>query len=86
MTTMASSTTTPMAITNAKRVMRLSVIPNTDIKANVPINDTGTAIAGIRVDRQSPKKRNTTIPTSTKASSSVGMTFSIDASRNLDTS
>jgi hypothetical protein len=33
--------------------------------------DTGTAIAGIIVDRQSPKKRNTTNPTKIKASIKV---------------
>ena len=39
------------------------VIPNNCIKANVPIKDTGTAIAGIKVERQSPKNKNTTKPT-----------------------
>ena len=85
-TTIASSTTTPIAITKAKSVIKLMVIPNNCIKAKVPINDTGTAIAGINVERQSPRNRNTTNPTKIKASTKVWITLSIEASKNLETS
>ena len=37
----------------------------------VPTKETGTAIAGIRVERQSPKNRNTTKLTNKKASIKV---------------
>ena len=36
-----------------------------------PINEIGTAIIGINVERQSPKKMNTTNATNTKASPKV---------------
>ncbi|MNX60923.1 hypothetical protein D3C86_918420 [compost metagenome] len=85
-TTIASSTTTPMAKTKANKVIRLRVMPKNCINTNVPIRDTGTAIAGITVERQSPRNRNTTNPTRIKASIKVCITFSIEASRNLDTS
>ncbi|MNU04239.1 hypothetical protein D3C72_2485610 [compost metagenome] len=60
-----------MAITKAKSEIKFNVIPNADIIANVPINDTGTAMVGINVERQSPKKRNTTIATKINASNNV---------------
>lgn len=66
--------------------MRLMVIPNAERTMNVPMSDTGTASVGINVERQSPRNRNTTSDTSTKASNSVWTTFSIDASRKLETS
>ena len=75
-----------MAITRAKREIMFSVIPKADITANVPTSETGTASAGISVERQSPRKRNTTIATSINASNKVCITFSIEASRNLETS
>ncbi|MNL44265.1 hypothetical protein D3C87_1668280 [compost metagenome] len=71
---MASSTTIPIASTSAKRVSRLIENPNSCIKKNVPTIETGTAIAGINVDLKSCKKINTTIKTSTKASSKVVIT------------
>ena len=81
-TTMASSTTIPIARTNANNVNKLIEYPKTFRKKNVPIIDTGTAIAGIKVERKSCKKRNTTKNTSTNASKSVVITFSIDAFKN----
>ena len=45
-----------------------------------------TAIIGIKVERQSPKKRNTTMATKIKASRNVCSTCSIEASKKLDTS
>ncbi|MNT51582.1 hypothetical protein D3C72_1885540 [compost metagenome] len=61
---------------------KLSII----IKARVPISDTGTASTGMRVERQSCRKINTTTPTSRKASSRVLSTAEIEASRKRDTS
>lgn len=85
-TTIASLTTTPIANTSAKSVIRLIDSPSRSMTKNVPINDTGTARVGINVERQSPKNKKTTNATSTKASNSVCTTFSIDASKKLDTS
>ena len=83
---MASSTTIPIASTRANNVIKLSVIPKNCIKKKVPIKETGTAIAGIKVDLQSPKNINTTKLTNKKASINVCITFSIEASKNLETS
>ncbi len=85
-TTIASSTTMPMASTSAKRVMRLMVRSKACMKMKAPMSDTGTASVGMSVERQSPRKRNTTSATSTKASTSVCATLSIDALRKLETS
>ena len=70
-TTMASSTTIPMANTNANNVIRFKVMPKNCINKNVPIKDIGTAMAGIKVDLKSPKNRNTTKATNIKASINV---------------
>jgi hypothetical protein len=40
------------------KVIRFNVIPKNCINIKVPINDTGAAIAGINVERQSPKREN----------------------------
>ena len=68
---MASSTTIPIAKTNANSVIKLSVMPKSCININVPTNETGTAKTGIKVERQSPKNKKTTIATKTKASNKV---------------
>ena len=52
-TTMASSTTIAIANSNADNVNKLIENPNTERKKNVPTKDTGTAINGIVVERQS---------------------------------
>ena len=85
-TTMALSTTIPMAKTRANSVIKLIEKPNNCIKKNVPIRDTGTAIAGINVERKSPKKINTISATNKKASTNVRNTSCIEASKKLDTS
>ncbi|MNN22035.1 hypothetical protein D3C81_1353780 [compost metagenome] len=77
-TTIASSTTIPMASTSANNVSRLIEKPNTCIKKNVPTIETGTAMAGISVERKSCKKINTTINTKIKASNKVLKTCLID--------
>ena len=81
-TTMASSTTIPIAMTRAKREIIFSVILKASIAMKLPNNDMGTAMMGITEARQSPRKINTTIATNTKASNKVCITFSILASRN----
>ena len=70
-TTIASSTTNPMASTRPKRESVLMENPNSGKRAKVPISDTGTANSGMRVARQPCRKMNTTIMTSPMASNSV---------------
>ena len=83
---MASSTTIPIANTNANKVTKLIDSPKAWIIKNAPTRDTGTAKIGIKVERQSPKKTKTTNATNIKASLSVCTTCSIEASKNLETS
>ncbi|MPN58062.1 hypothetical protein SDC9_205760 [bioreactor metagenome] len=52
-TTIASSTTIPIARTKANKVTRFKEYPNKFRKKNEPTIETGTAIAGISVDRKS---------------------------------
>ena len=70
-TTMASSTTIPMARTRARSETVLSEKPIASITAKVPTSATGTAISGMIVARSEPRKMKTTMTTSTKASISV---------------
>ena len=70
-TTMASSTTMPMASTMANRVDRLTVKPSAAIAANAPMMVTGTVVAGTSMARQSCRKTRITTSTSTPASISV---------------
>ncbi len=67
-TTMASSTTKPMASTSPKSDSVLMENPNKGKTAKVPISDTGTAMRGMRVARQFCRKRNTTRVTRSIAS------------------
>ena len=55
-TTMASSTTIPMASTSPKRVRLLIDCPVTSITAKVPINATGMVTEGMMVVRKSCRK------------------------------
>ena len=71
-----------MASTSANSVSKLIEYPKTLRKKNVPIIETGTAIAGISVDLKSCKNKNTTRNTNINASNNVVSTFSIDALRN----
>ena len=70
-TTIALSTTIPIANTRANNVIKFKLMPKNCMKKNVPIKDTGTAMAGIRVERQSPRNINTTKLTNKKASIKV---------------
>ncbi|MNC69011.1 hypothetical protein D3C75_1196630 [compost metagenome] len=56
-TTMASSTTRPMARISASRVMRLMEKPRYQAPMKAEMSDTGTVMAGIRVVRACPRKR-----------------------------
>ena len=68
-----------MAMTIAKRVKVLIPNPKTQRPAKVPISDTGTAMIGISVARQLPKKRKTTKMTRSPASKSVCTTSRMEA-------
>ena len=70
-TTMASSTTIPMASTRPKRERALMLKPRTSMTAKVPTRDTGTAARRIIEARQVCRKRMTTRTTSRMASRSV---------------
>ncbi len=67
-TTIASSTTRPMASTSANSDSVLMEKPRKGNRTNGPTSDTGTAIRGIRVARQFWRNRNTTRITSAIAS------------------
>ena len=68
-TTMASSTTMPIASTIANSVDRLMVKPSAAIAAKAPMMVTGTVVAGTSMARQSC--RNTRITTSTRKPASI---------------
>ena len=81
-TTIASSTTMPIASTSASSETVFALKPISSRTAKVPISDTGTAMIGISVVRSLPRNRKTTRATSTNASRSVWMTSSIVAFTN----
>src|SRR4051794_267928 len=60
MTTIASSTTKPVAMVSAITERLSSVYPQRYITANVPISEIGTEMVGIRVARQLRRNTNTT--------------------------
>ena len=82
-TTMASSTTMPMASTNPKSDRLLSEKPNTFMMAKVPMSATGIEHSGMIVARQLCRKTSTTMTTSRMASKSVSMTAWIDWAMNV---
>ena len=81
-TTMASSTTMPMASTRPKSDSVLSEKPRPSITAKVPISDTGTATSGMIDARHVCRNTTTTMTTSRIASNSVCTTASIDSLTN----
>src|SRR3954468_24530747 len=81
-TTMASSTTMPIASTRPNSDSVLIEKPNISITANVPTTDTGTASSGITEARQVCRNTITTIATSTIASIRVWTTDLIDSRTN----
>src|SRR5664280_1058122 len=70
-TTMASSTSNPIASTMANIVSMLIENPNAPSAANVPNNTTGTAMVGISVARMLPMNSHITRNTSKIASNNV---------------
>ena len=77
-TTIASSTTMPMASTRPNSDRLLSEKPKAAIRKNVPINDTGMATMGMIAARHVCRNRMTTSTTSTTASRIVVTTASTD--------
>ena len=80
-TTMASSTTVPIANTRANSVRILILKPAIIRQAKVPTNDTIIDIDGINVLLKSCKKKYTTRITRSIASIKVSTTLSIEAKR-----
>ena len=76
-TTIASSTTMPMASTSASSDTVLAEYPSASSTAKVPTRLTGTAMVGMRVARKLPRNRNTTTTTRANASINVRFTSSI---------
>ena len=81
-TTIASSTTMPMASTSPNSVSVLIEKPSSSSSAKVPMIDTGTASNGMIEARQVCRNSTTTITTSRIASSSVCTTDLIDCRTN----
>ena len=77
-TTMASSTTMPMASTRPKSESALIEKPKRCMTANVPTIETGTASSGMIDARQVCRKTMTTSTTMASASSSVWTTALIE--------
>ena len=71
MTMIASSTTMPIERTSPNNVSRLTVNPSTAIPKKVPMIETGTASAGMSVERHFCRKMYTTIVTRMIAMKSV---------------
>jgi len=82
-TTMASSTTSPMASTRPSRLTVLMENPATFITPSVPMRDTGMETAGIRIARQDWRNTNTTMNTSAIASPRVITTSVSEAETNI---
>ena len=78
-TTIASSTTMPMASTRPKSDSVFSEKPSSSITAKVPTSETGTATSGMIEARQVCRKTITTTTTSRIASNSVSTTARIDS-------
>src|ERR1700680_265582 len=82
-TTIASSTTSPVASVMPNSVNVLIENPKALMKIKVPTRDTGMVIAGINVLRQSCKNKKMTAITSPMACSSVISTSRIDSLTTL---
>ena len=82
-TTIASSTTSPMAKTMPSMLTVFSEKPIAYMTASVPISETGMAMPVISVVRHDCRKRNTTAKTRSSASLSVIITSCIDADTNM---
>ena len=82
-TTIASSTTMPVASTMPNSVSVLIEKSNSLMNAKVPMSETGMVTAGITVLRQFWRNRNITMITRTMASPSVFSTSTIDSRTTL---
>ena len=78
-TTIASSTTTPTASTNANNESRFMLIFKAFSAINVPINDTGIVTHGTSVAIASPRNRNMIIITIKPVKRIVNSTSFIDS-------
>src|ERR1700680_297081 len=78
-TTIASSTTSPVASVMPNSVNVLIENPKALIKMKVPTSDTGIVIAGMKVLRQSCKNKKMTAITSATACASVISTSRMDS-------
>ncbi len=81
-TTIASSTTMPIASTSPNSDSVLSPKPNRCMTPSVPINDTGTASSGMIEARHVCRNTMTTMTTSASASTSVCSTAEIEPRTN----
>ena len=79
MTTMASSTTNPVASVIPKSVRVLMEKPSNLIKAKVPISETGIVTAGMMVERQSSRNTKMTRMTRKMAVPRVETTSRMDS-------
>ena len=70
-TTIASSTTIPIARISPSKVIMFSENPNMSMTPKVPINEIGTAMAGTNVALTFCNERNTTRMTRKRASNNV---------------
>ena len=77
-TTIASSTTSPIASTMASRVSRLRLKPSASISMQPPMIDSGMVTTGIRTERSEPRNRKMTTITIATASISVRVTSLIE--------
>ncbi len=82
----ASSTTRPIASTIASSVSELIEKPNSAIRPNVPISESGMVTSGITSERSEPRKRKITTPTIAMASPSETITSCRDARTSADAS
>jgi len=85
-TTMASSTTIPVASRSASSVRMLIEKPASQIPATVPISATGIVIAGMRVARQLSKKMKMMVITMLMASVKENNTSLMDPLMNTASS
>ncbi|MNG02261.1 hypothetical protein D3C84_852810 [compost metagenome] len=85
-TTMASSTTRPMARTMASSVSRLRLKPSASMIAAAPSSDSGILRTGTATARMEPRNRKITSTTSRPAITNLTNTLSIAASMNTVTS
>ena len=81
-TTMASSTTIPIASTSPNSERLLSVNPNIPMKKKVPTSETGMATIGMTAARHVCRNRITTSTTRMTASPMVSITALTDSWMN----